>query len=240
MGHDAPQLDYAAARPAKRRWRRWVAGVLLVALVGAGVAYRGPIVRRGRVLYWQRLCLTYSRSAGTPLATTRPSAAADPDYLAYPMPNGSTAYALSPACWRKLEAERWPRQIMQMLKVSGIGPAVVFLHERVSPAGHRRVVRVEPLLASALSPELGYHVTLVAPGSVWREPRTVGVPLGFAFSGRIVPAELFFGRADPDDASHFSFDYAVSGNLRGTVDGWLRDDDTVVFKLRDPASTRGI
>ena len=141
MGHDAPQLDYAAARPAKRRWRRWVAGVLLVALVGAGVAYRGPIVRRGRVLYWQRLCLTYSRSAGTPLATTRPSAAADPDYVAYPMPDGSTAYALSPACWRKLEAERWPRQIMQMLKVSGIGPAVVFLHERVSPAGHRRVPR---------------------------------------------------------------------------------------------------
>jgi len=239
MGEGGAVLEYAAGAP-RRRWRRWVVAIVALLLVGVVIAYRHPILRRGRLLYWQHGCLTYTRPPRIPVSTTRPSAGSDPDYAAYPLPDGTTAYALSPQCWAKFDSERLPRLLPVLVQRIGVGPSTVFLHERVSPAGHRRLVRVEPLLANALSPALGYDVTLTVPGSVWAEPRGVGKAQLLNYSGQYVPAEFFFGQVDPNDASHFTIEYAVRGQPRGTVDAWLRDDDTVVFKLRNPASTQGL
>ena len=43
---------------------------------------------------------------------------------------------------------------------------------------------------------------------------------------------FFAGQPDPNDASHFSIDYEVEGE-KGTIDGWLQDNDTVKMEVRD-------
>jgi hypothetical protein len=239
MVENGATLEYASeARGARRKWARWALAALLIILVGSGFCYRQPILRRARVLYWQRQCMTYTRPPGTPVTTTtRPSAANDRDYERFPRTRVAV-FGASPECWRQFEAARGSS--FTGIRALGVpsGPNAVFLHQRVSPAGHRRLVRVESIYANALRPQYGYAVTVVVPGSLWREPRDVGPRFGFAASGRFEAAERLFGQPDPHDASHFTIDYAVDGELLGTVDAWLRDDDTVDFKLRDPASTR--
>jgi hypothetical protein len=127
---------------------------------------------------------------------------------------------------------------------SGPGPCTVFLHERVSKAGHRRLVRVEALRPNGLAIDRGYEVTVIEPGSLWREPRDVGPAQSFQYSGATSTAYLSFAQADPNDPSHFWFDFTADNMIgpyrHGTIDAWLNDDDTVRFKLRDPASTRGL
>jgi hypothetical protein len=239
MGESGAVLEYAAGTP-RPQWRRWAVVIVGLLLVGMVISYRQPILRRGRLLYWQHRCLTYTRPARTPVLTTQPSAAQDRDYLPYPRgypPRPLMWYGTSPECWRELEGLRWPG--LQGAR-SGFGLRTVFLHERVSPAGHRRLVRVESIYGNALQPQYGYDVTVLAPGTLWRDPKEVSPRFGFAASGRYIPADYYFGQPDLDDASHFTIEYAVAGKPRGTVDAWLRDDETVVFKLRDPASTQSV
>jgi hypothetical protein len=98
--------------------------------------------------------------------------------------------------------------------------------------------------ANALAIDRGYQVTIIEVGTLWREPNEVGPQRLYQYSGRFVKAELSFAQPDPNDASHFWFDFTAADPTgvppRGTVDAWLNDDDTVTFKLRDPASTRGL
>jgi hypothetical protein len=55
---------------------------------------------------------------------------------------------------------------------------------------------------------------------VLKEDRAPGAALRF-----------FAGRADPKDASHFTVDYEYAG-VRGTIDGWLTDDDFLRLRPR--------
>jgi hypothetical protein len=42
---------------------------------------------------------------------------------------------------------------------------------------------------------------------------------------------IYAGQLDPEDASHFTIDYEARGR-RHTIDGWLRDDETVLLEER--------
>ncbi|MCY2953882.1 MAG: hypothetical protein NTU53_18215 [Planctomycetota bacterium] len=42
---------------------------------------------------------------------------------------------------------------------------------------------------------------------------------------------IFAGQPDPNDASHFTIAYEA-GDTKAVIDGWLKDDDTIVLKLR--------
>ncbi|HEV2294202.1 MAG TPA: hypothetical protein VGR35_10115 [Tepidisphaeraceae bacterium] len=44
--------------------------------------------------------------------------------------------------------------------------------------------------------------------------------------------QYYAGQSDPADRSHFTIEYAINGE-RGTIDGWLRMDDTVDLVVRD-------
>jgi hypothetical protein len=137
----------------------------------------------------------------------------------------------------------------------------LFLHERRSPAGHDRLVRVDVSalwegFATGIGSTTSYRFegTSIKPASAVTKPH----PFPSQRSALVVywtnyllkdPGffRFFTGRPDPADPSHFTIDYEV-GNafhwpissdpapmptvIHGTIDGWLRDDETVLLKPR--------
>jgi hypothetical protein len=123
----------------------------------------------------------------------------------------------------------------------GDPPQILFLHERISPSGHRRLVLVENVTANALSITSGMIPRVIVPGTIWSPARELSEQKLLEFSGRYIEAQFYFGQPDPSDASHFTIDFDVKEHARhGTIDAWLNDDETVTFKLRNPATTRGL
>jgi hypothetical protein len=105
-------------------------------------------------------------------------------------------------------------------------------------------VRVQTYGVSAGKPDQAFAVTLVEPGAPWRAPRIISAPRYPNTAWHQAPyADATFAQPDPNDPSHFWFDFTVNTRrfvqpYTGTVDAWLNDDDTVTFKLRGPAATR--
>jgi hypothetical protein len=221
VDEDQVTLEYAATPRRRWRWRRCLTIALVAGVTFTALHYREPIGRRARLLYWQHKCLTYTRPAGTPVGA-------------------------SPACWQQFELERRPVAMPVLTKSrAGSGLGTLFLRERISKAGHPRLVRVEQWqAANALAIDGGYDVTVIQPGTLWNEPTDVGPRRGYAYSGRAVDAQIFFAQVDPNESDHFWFYFTATDRTgakrSGTVDAWLNDDDTVTFKLSDPASTRGL
>jgi hypothetical protein len=114
--------------------------------------------------------------------------------------------------------------------------ATVFLGERRPPSGKRRLVIIRGAMPTiSLLP----HLT----GSVIQAPdlthglRWLNQAQSFSYSGRATVATLGPGVADPADPSHLTITYVVDGtNQTGTIDVYLRDDDTLQFQLRGAAS----
>lgn len=220
----------------RRRWRRYLLAMLLLAIIGTGVWFRKPIIGRAQLLYWQHQCLTYTRPPGVAITDANGNGDLDFEVDSYWMNDGSTkyVYSLVPECWKKL---RYGPLATQEMRLGRSGTA--FLHERVSPAGHRRLVHVECLMANALTLPEYLRCDVCTPATPWSALVGPAPHRQYQYSGRSVPATLYFGQPDPADASHFTIDFTAE-DRRGTIDGWLQDDDTVRLKLRDPASTRGL
>lgn len=230
-------LDYAPPPRRRRRRGRIAIAAALLLLVGSGVYWRESLAHHVRLWNVQRQCLNYTRPPGTRVMTTQPTGG-DYDYRRVPQSwsLGSPPPPLSvltPACWGQFEAERRDFKAVPQQAY----PQAVFLHERVSPAGHRRLVYVESVIPNALQLLRFHNARVIDPAAPWGEPRELSPQRLFQASGRYVEADLFFGQPDPADPSHFTIDFTAEGR-RGTIDGWLRDDDTVQFKLRDEATTR--
>jgi hypothetical protein len=157
---------------------------------------------------------------------------------------GATGYtAVDGAAYRP--AEPWQRFYAAAGGVMR-SEGTVFLHERRTPAGERRLVGVD-LLPFGLP--IGLNLTDPVEGRLepWGRVFTDGSflrPPVEAFSPKQNPyrswsligppdrLRVFAGQPDPNDPSHFTIDYEVHG-VRHTLDGWLRDDDTVVIEPRD-------
>ena len=229
--------------------RRWILCVLLVVVAGAGVAaigYRRPIFDRLQFLRRQRECLTYSRPPDTILVTSDPrivrTFANDRDYASRTDPEGEHVW-LRPRC---LNVFPWFHSNGVSMRMSaGPDEPTVFLHERISPAGNRRLVYVESYHANALRLPAGFRWTVVRPATLFRDPSIAGESQhGRNLSGMLIPVDLSFGQPDPNDHSHFTINLVIKNppaggaDRYGTIDCWLRDDDTVHFELRDPATTR--
>jgi hypothetical protein len=120
------------------------------------------------------------------------------------------------------------RQIMAMPAETG---AVLFLGERRTPGGRRRlvIVRRQPAKFDPwFELPTGYNVTLVDLDAL----PNVGPLHPFVYE--LVPSELdpaqpkstplrfFAGQRDPDNQSHFAISSEMNGR-RYTIDGWLRD-----------------
>ena len=213
MTEVTPQLDYA--RPGPPRWLR--RALILVGVVAvAAVAVRwGPAWKeRAAVLLDQRRCIDHR---------------APPDRVVYGGPVRDTVLRVElkerylPSCWTRFRA-------------GGAESAVVFLHGRTSPSGNRRIVCVEAtptVLYSDGDRSIGmrWSFSVLEPDGL-RGPTIIPVPAGGEPSFSYSADRIYAGQPDPADPAHFTFEYE-NGGARKTVDGWLLDDNTLKFSIRE-------
>jgi hypothetical protein len=111
--------------------------------------------------------------------------------------------------------------------------ATVFVHQRISPAGHVRLVAINLHIVGG-SLECGTR--LIIPGDLVKSPKEI------ISAAKIVPfaamqnEKVFAGVPDPADPSHFTF--ILDGPGAGEMNGWLLDDDTIRLEFHSNASTQ--
>jgi len=229
-------LQYSP-RPAwlhrKSAVRRLVIGGLF--LIAAAIYFRGPdIWRQAQLVYYQQLCLGQTLAAGRIVYEERPGDARQlVDQLHYrPTPAGGAYYF--DADWADFNA---------VLAPPGIAPnATLYLHQRQTPGGQSRLVAVELLTVRSIGTAraLDLSVRVIEPGYL-SPPRDLSAGAGLVLGRVIVSAErslrLYAGQSDPDNPSHFVMEYQEDDGRHRTIDGWLREDDTVILEPRDTPST---
>jgi hypothetical protein len=209
-------LQYQKKPAAILRWHRRAVPIA-IALLTLFVLWRvTPLAWRNlRVLPLQRACMTYTADPAQPVATYPGGGSA-------PLANWEAFYALASG---------------DNLQSAG----TVFLHERTSEDGQRRLVAVD-LLSYTMAASAEQYATLyprvVIPGSAFVLPRPVvrSIPQEGLQLGKmrpLNPTSIFPGEADPADASHFTI-RLVHGETTTIVDGWLRNDDRVLLQPRQP------
>ena len=216
--------------PARWRRRRWqIVGLLLLAGVGVALGGRrwGPAIsRQARILYWQAQCMKYSAPADKALAP--------------PLPH---CYCSLYAASERRNYPRWDDQMM------------LFMHERTSPAGNRRLVVMYGSLRRDVH-ELPAGVKPWMPKNVQPSSWKIPVPLVYVYDpatlstdlrevyhvsvgfdewgvyglAESVQFEIFPGQPDSHDPSHFTIRFQADDKT-GAIEGWLRDDNTIKFKV---------
>ncbi len=237
-------------RPWLRPLLRWLR-LLAVVLVALAVwRCYGSVVTKLRILYYQRQCMAFALPPATVVyeedQLAQPALLARPGYWAWgPSSSPSTVNGVlfSPACWETVGMRQERRRLVNL---AGPG-SFLFMHERISPAGHRRLVLVQYNRVFAEScPEFANgsnwtaesisEATLVSDVSVLRYTYD-GVYHGKSpITAPLV--RIYAGQADPADASHFTIRYQMWGQT-DVVDGWLRDDESVELVPRNPPREPG-
>jgi hypothetical protein len=186
-------------------------------LLAALIAYRfAPLAwRQARLLYWQSRCMNYSAPADRIVYSTRGSV------------------WVIPAEWSKFYALMSPPGLHS--------EATVFLRERISPMGNRRLVAVDMLRAN--------HGMLLPVGRVIIPGSAIASPTEYPQHRGIIPEAavdsdsiIIAGQPDAVDASHFTIRMIENGTQM-IFDGWLRDDDQVLLEPRPtppPPSTQSV
>jgi hypothetical protein len=96
---------------------------------------------------------------------------------------------------------------------------------------------VVELAGTAGSPGWAYtrfDSTVIEPGGGWERPKLRGSsswPSSFNVNPPAGGLRIYAGQADPANSAHFTFDYEYAGR-RGTIDGWLQADETVLLEYR--------
>ena len=208
------QLDYAH-EPAMRRQRLRRRAFVVAILLALGVVswkWCGAAWAHGQLLYWQGKCLAY-------VPAERPAV------------EGGVG-GRSAACWDRF---------YELFSPPGRNAfSTVFLHELRKRDGTRRLVAVEASaftgLGNAPDSEVSLEYHVIAPGSAWRRPVLVKNaevrPYFYYEGGEGQHFDVLPGRGDPADGSHFTFDVRWRERTV-TLDGWLRDDDTVLIEPRE-------
>jgi hypothetical protein len=154
-------------------------------------------------------------------------------------PTTVQAAAFYPQCWRALGTiARWP--IAGLLGVGhGGNGAIIFLHERMSSAGHRRLVSVSYAPdTDSFVPGYNYVASATTPAT-WSGQRTAPRPWITEFQStsrtpRHPPlVRVFAGQLDLSDRAHFTIRYQMWGQ-EDVLDGRLRDDDWITLTPRQP------
>ena len=245
-------LDYAPAPP---RWRKRARYILLaLILLAAGFcAWRwGPYAwKQSHLLYWQRQCLNFSASPDTVVYEEEPAAAIllrRSDYSPHVTVRREDfdtdfnivqvkAAAFYPRCWRRLDTFA-TLPTVPFFPSDGDG-AIIFLHERVSSAGHRRLVCVD-YAPKTFSPQFAEGVncfSCVISPATWIRPLTEGPRIDcWNMRMPIYPpppplVRVYSGQIDPADPAQFTIRYQMWGQ-EDVLDGRLQDDDSVTLTPR--------
>jgi hypothetical protein len=233
-----PVLEYDATPRRRGWWRQKRYALIALALVAAGTLfhYRQEISARTRRWYWTRECMTFVIAPQTKLIESDPQrigelaqGGASGDYIITTTNAQLKRAAYVPRCWRELclvDARGY--QLRGAISTTNPAP-IVFLHERTSPSGERRLVIVTGDWTNALDLEKYTDAIALAPAKPLDSlaPQLKFQKM-FAYSGAYVKAELHPGIADAVDSSHFTIPYDAQGK-RHTLHGYLQDDGTLKF-----------
>lgn len=220
-------LSYAPPPPGRRRRRARRVGLVLLAVGIAFAGWRwGPAARdRAGLLYWQHRCATYAPPADQIVYASGPTDVAalkpDPAYVVQPFgpPTGAPVAARRPPdCFDRYP----PAEAMAVSSSIPPGP-VLFLHERRTPGGERRIVVVR-LYPVSWVPIVSHTI---GPAGLWAGPTVDPRPgISTAFFYTTDPTRhrlrIFAGQPDPADLSRFTIAYELDGQP-GTVLGQLTD-----------------
>ena len=213
---EASHLPYATTLPWRRRRsaKRLIATAIVVVIAVTGFYWFPPARDRLLLLHWQERCLRHS-DLGTAMRF-------------YSRGNGSGSQTLGrvPQEWQNLYASVSPPGLNS--------EGTVFLHRLRSPVGATRLVAVDAVIESSAQGTdlIVFTARVLARGSPFARPRLVhsSQQMPTLLEGEGV-ARTYPGIVDAADESHFTFVLEWNGR-RETVDGWLRNDDTVVIELR--------
>ena len=241
------RVDYA---PPPRPWRRGRvvrrAGITAALLLLGIIAYAwGPtLAHRASLWNLQRKCLNASAPADRVVWEEDPKAAArllitdrqyvtavpEPHYLPGGMPAPFAAWFS--ADWDRLYAALSPPGRKP-------NPTIFMGPRRAAGGGERRLVVVEaPRFEVPLAiVEYTFHAAIIDPRNPLSGPRLLDNGLSIFDSGMLRRDQagtlrFFAGQPDPADPSHFTVQYEIDG-APGTIDGWLKGDDTVRMEVRD-------
>jgi hypothetical protein len=220
---------------------------LLLAVGVTAFMFRTELWLRTRRAYWLYECMHHVTPPGTVLVEPDPAKAArllatNPDYVQ----DGTQAPSLylsrnSPAA---PTAMYWPRELRQYTNLAPprrglpLDPqAVSFMEERISPAGHRRLVVIPyayvDLYDFEMSPN-NFSWVIEPISFLGSGPANWDTGTGFYMHvGAIVTVLLKPGVLDRKDLSHFTIDYVDDSPhpaFHGTFDIHLKDDDTLSVK----------
>jgi hypothetical protein len=180
-----------------------------------------------QAIAWRRQCISY---------TTVPERVVfEEDAVAIRQLVGQVGYTQTiggrwcyvPQCWLK--------------EVPGLQTqGTVFLHSRVSPSGHFRLVGMDITVQPGYSLEstgnvddLSLVATIVDPSGGLESDRPIRLAETTLWIRQAspVPMRFYAGQPDPNDPSHFLIAYQ-RGYQRGIIDAWLKNDDTIQVRPR--------
>jgi hypothetical protein len=221
-------LTYEKAPSRPRRWmRRAILPLIFVAITIIAIIYGPAAIARFQLIAVQRTAMAYSPAADHVVYETDPQAAKllmrNPgDYMA--------AGAGVPV----IEFARPWRDFYRLAEPPGRKPAaVLFLHERHTRAGRRRLVAVDTLGSDHDGP-LMFRSAVFRPGNTLASAGLLSTTNwtqlgGDEKDGQVV--RIFAGQCDARDPAHFTIAYQTRSGLE-VVDGWLLEDDQVMLDLR--------
>jgi hypothetical protein len=228
-------LEYQPVRSYQTRWTRLtiivIAGLVIAALMPRMWTEFGYRVGRRAV---QNEFITFSVAPGT-LAYEEVGI---PRWL-----SGVSAAPRTPLDIKAMQAPSWQAQ-WDMPRYFPGQEATLFLHDRTSTGGNRRIVGVsmlfefnhaydgverQPLVLRVASADI---ITFMSSSSL--DPRVWSdtIYVGYWPNGANVRTKFYAAQIDPNDPSRFTITYAF-GDETGTIQGSLRDDGTVSLSAVD-------
>jgi hypothetical protein len=243
------ELSYGRQAPAWRRRRYWIIAALVIAALLCGYFIRRQVSQwyylwsyRREAARWYANALTWSEPPTKLKYTENPADADWPNgkfMRSYGTSGGSTLIGFK--SFGGASAERRPvfNGNGQPILAAGPDDVMLFLHERTTPGGMKRLVAVRwphfDLTAPSGKSILGIDTNVI--GLFKGDYRILkGNYRQMNMTGIADPGEirLFAGQADPSDASKFSIPFEARGR-KGWIDGQFVDGQSF---SKDPASAK--
>ena len=208
-----PQLEYGSVPPWHRRRssRRVVALCFGLIVLSFCLRWGNIFVERVKARYWFGQCMTYQAPKGT--------------VGLEPHSNG----------WAVWTPEPWTKFCLHWSGSAPMTAGTLFLHERKTRTGASRLVAVDVVGFTGRGTVQVQSWVFAPPVSIAPARCKLAVFGVLGMPGDAMNLRIYAGEPDAEDSSHFVMKYEA-GAKSGLIDGWLRDDETVVLELRDDAA----
>ncbi len=248
-----PPLEYGLSPPRRKRHIvQALVGLALLAIGYAGYRWGSYIWQQAAVMNSQRQCMNYTAPANAVVyeedaaEATRLLSRADGTYVRYVLNRAlspdltarksTVAAARFPSCWTRFSS---------LVTLTNPRPgqssgAILFLHERTSDAGHRRLVCVRYFPETfSFTPQFAENYNfeqMVFTPATWssdasQSVMTSSTEVSSGFPTRPPNLRIYAGQIDPQDDSRFTIRYEAWGQS-DILDGRLYNNDQVSLTPR--------